>query len=103
MTAEHDIIGRPSQCDACFAWVIPGSTHVCQPPHIDLRGLWRAALGARIAGRRNDLGMTQADLASALGVSRGSVANMERGAQDPPLSRVYMLAQALRCEPKDLI
>lgn len=40
-------------------------------------------IGARIARRRHQLGMTQVELAAALGVSPSSVADWERGASYP--------------------
>ena len=97
-----DVIGRPTQCPECYAWIVPGATHSCTPPP-DLRELWRAILGANVKTRREALGLTQAHVANVVGVSRGSIANLERGQQDPPLSRVYALAEALRCSPAEII
>lgn len=54
------------------------------------------ALGARITTRRNELKMSQADLAERVGMSRGSVANVEAGRQRLPLYQVYRYLEALR-------
>jgi transcriptional regulator with XRE-family HTH domain len=54
------------------------------------------ALGARIATRRNELKLSQADLAERVGMSRGSVANVEAGRQRLPLHQVYRYLEALR-------
>lgn len=52
-------------------------------------------LGENIAARRRALGKTQAEIATALGLSRASLANIERGRQKVLLHQVYRLATAL--------
>nr|WP_315458017.1 helix-turn-helix transcriptional regulator [uncultured Sphingorhabdus sp.] len=54
------------------------------------------ALGARISTRRSELKLSQADLAERVGLSRGSVANVEAGRQRLPLHQVYRFLEALR-------
>lgn len=53
-------------------------------------------IGERVAGRRNEVGVTQSDLATASGLTRGSIANLERGAQLMTLGNLYRIARALR-------
>lgn len=54
------------------------------------------AFGRAIATRRKVLGLTQADLASRVGMSRASVANIEAGRQNVLLHHVFSLATALQ-------
>lgn len=60
-------------------------------------------LGDLVRTRRRILGMTQEQLAEAVGLARGSIANLERGTQAPTAFRMAALAQALRCTPSDLM
>jgi transcriptional regulator with XRE-family HTH domain len=52
-------------------------------------------LGARIRAAREEARLTQEALAGAVGLSRGSIANIERGDQAPPTYRLALIAQAL--------
>lgn len=53
------------------------------------------AFGKALATRRKELGLTQAKLAMRVGMSRASIANIERGRQNVLLHHVYHLAEAL--------
>lgn len=53
------------------------------------------AFGSAISTRRKALGLTQADLASKVKISRASIANIESGRQNILLHHVYALAAAL--------
>lgn len=53
------------------------------------------AFGKALATRRKELGLTQAKLAMRVGMSRASIANIERGRQNVLLHHVYHLADAL--------
>lgn len=53
------------------------------------------SFGRAVAIRRENLGWTQAALASRVGLSRASIANIERGRQGVLLLHVYDLAEAL--------
>ena len=52
-------------------------------------------LGATIKNRRQELGLTQEQLASHLGISRASIANMEIGRQQILIHHLYRLAEKL--------
>jgi transcriptional regulator with XRE-family HTH domain len=54
------------------------------------------AFGQAVATRRKMLKLTQAALASRVGISRASIANIERGRQTVQLHHVYLLASALQ-------
>lgn len=51
--------------------------------------------GRRVADRRAQLGLTQQELSNRVELSRGSIANIERGYQKLLLHQVYRLAEAL--------
>ena len=55
-------------------------------------------LGTAVARRRRALGLTQADIAALIGMTRASIANIETGRQKVLLHQVYLLADALRLE-----
>ena len=60
-------------------------------------------IGARVCIARKAAGMTQAGFAAQLGLSRPSVANIEAGRQDLPLSRLVVLAEILSLDLHALI
>lgn len=53
-------------------------------------------VGNRIALRRNEIGLIQEELAQRVGLSRASVANIERGEQKIQLHTLVDFAEALR-------
>lgn len=53
------------------------------------------AFGSAVSTRRKALGLTQAELASQVKISRASIANIESGRQNILLHHVYALAAAL--------
>jgi len=55
----------------------------------------RDGLGKKITTLRQRRGMTQADLAAAIGVSQPAIASYESGKRDMPLSRLGEIAAAL--------
>ncbi len=61
---------------------------------VDQDLLYRS-FGRRVAARRSALTLTQAQLAGRVGMSRASIANIERGQQNLSLHQVYRLTQAL--------
>ena len=55
-------------------------------------------LGLRVAARRLELGLTQAEVAAQIGLTRASLANLETGRQKVLLHHVYRLVAALKVE-----
>jgi transcriptional regulator with XRE-family HTH domain len=63
-----------------------------------------AHCGMLIKTQRDAAGMTQADLAPLIGVSRAQLANIEAGrTPDLQISKLKAAAKALECDIKDLI
>jgi len=60
-------------------------------------------IGAVIKARRKTLGLKQEALASSLGISRGSLANVETGRQNVLVHQLYKFATALKLSPFDLL
>ncbi len=54
------------------------------------------ALGEAVATRRKAMRLTQAQVATKVGISRASIANIESGRQKVLLHQVYLLAEALQ-------
>jgi transcriptional regulator with XRE-family HTH domain len=52
--------------------------------------------GKAVARRREELELTQAELAGLAGISRASIANIEKGRQNVLLHHIYDLADALQ-------
>lgn len=55
-------------------------------------------LGVRVRRRREALGKTQEELAGEVGISRSSIANIERGQQHAPVHVLLGLAESLKLE-----
>ncbi|MDR7383899.1 helix-turn-helix transcriptional regulator [Promicromonospora iranensis] len=55
-----------------------------------------------LAARRLERAWTQADLATALGVSRQTVISIERGRFDPSLPLAFLIARAFGCAIEDI-
>ena len=62
-----------------------------------------AEIGARLAEVRRRCGLTQRQLAKAIGVTLTTVQNWERGRTGLPAKRLAALANALHCQPIDLL
>ncbi|WP_084713192.1 helix-turn-helix domain-containing protein [Streptacidiphilus rugosus] len=60
-------------------------------------------LGARVRAARLRVSLTQEHLARRAGLTRGSITNIESGAQAPPPYRLALLAEALSVAPADLL
>jgi transcriptional regulator with XRE-family HTH domain len=60
------------------------------------------AMGQRIRERRRSLGMSQGDLARALGITFQQVQKYERGANRVSFSRLMQVVDALNCHLTDL-
>ena len=60
-------------------------------------------VGETVRHKRKEAGMTQGDLALAVGLSRPSIANIETGRQSILLHQAFDLARALSCSVDDLV
>jgi transcriptional regulator with XRE-family HTH domain len=60
-------------------------------------------LGARVAQRRRDQGLTQAALAERAGISYSYVSLLERGKGNVSLERLIALCRALDTNPSSLL
>lgn len=61
------------------------------------------ALGSRVRLRRKELGLSQAELASACGITFQQVQKYEHGTNRISFSRLVGITQALKCSIGDLI
>ncbi len=52
-------------------------------------------IGARVRRRREGMGLSQAALAKAAGLSQATVSRIEKGDSDPPVSTAVALCSAL--------
>jgi transcriptional regulator with XRE-family HTH domain len=57
----------------------------------------------RIRALRSSRGISQAELATAAGLSRGYLSRVEIGMQSPTLEVIERLAAALKVKPSDLL
>ena len=62
----------------------------------------RVSFGTGLYRARSKAGLTQKELAEALGILRPSIQAMEAGRQNVTIVVVFRLARALECEPLDL-
>jgi transcriptional regulator with XRE-family HTH domain len=60
-------------------------------------------VGRRLRRVRTEAGLTQQDLADAVGLSRASIANMEAGRQPFPAHMLFALARALDVTVENLL
>jgi transcriptional regulator with XRE-family HTH domain len=70
--------------------------------NIDQTTLYRH-IGTAIRKHREARGMTQAQLASAVGLLRTSIVNLEAGRQRAPLHTLYPICAALGIEATDVL
>ena len=68
---------------------------------IDREDFW-AQFGRLVANGREQAKLSQRAFASAVGISRASLANIERGRQGVSLYTVYLMADILRRDVRDL-
>ena len=62
-----------------------------------------AEFGKRVRQRRNDLGLTQEDLAHRAGLHWTFVGQVERGRRNLTLHNILKLAAALELDPSELV
>lgn len=60
-------------------------------------------MGAKIRQLREQRGMTQKQLADALGLSQVAICLWETGENVPTIQNLYRLADILGCEPGELL
>ncbi|MDB4889233.1 MAG: hypothetical protein JWL61_1088 [Gemmatimonadetes bacterium] len=60
-------------------------------------------VGRAVRGRREDINLTQAQLARAAGLKRSSISNLEIGTQKVPLEQLVLIARALSCDYRELL
>lgn len=70
--------------------------------HMELEPIYKT-IGAIIRQRRRRLELPQAELASRLGISRATLANIETGRQRVLVHHVYAFAEALDIKTSDLL
>ncbi len=58
--------------------------------------------GAWIKKRRRALGLTQPEVASAVGITQSHLSRIERGS-DTTISTLFAIARVLRCHPAELL
>lgn len=56
------------------------------------------SIGSRIKERREELGLTQTQLAEMLGVTKGAIGNYETDANSPKASIMYKVFSVLKCD-----
>lgn len=56
------------------------------------------SIGSRMRERREELGITQPELADMLGITKGAVSNYETGANTPKASMMYKIFKVLKCD-----
>lgn len=59
--------------------------------------------GSKLSRLRRSRGLSQSELGKRLGLSRTTIANLERGVQNVQLHQVFALARALDADPGNLI
>lgn len=69
----------------------------------DVERDFNAEIGRRVRAARARAKLTQELLARKAGLTRGSITNIESGAQAPPPYRLVRLASALGVEPAELL
>ena len=63
-----------------------------------LKGVNTVSIGSRMKERREELGMTQIQLAEKIGVTKGAIGNYETDANSPKASIMYKIFEALQCD-----
>lgn len=61
------------------------------------------SLGQRVRGRRLELGLTQRDVADAVGITVPYMSKIEAGKETPTEEKIARLAATLRLNPDELI
>lgn len=72
-------------------------------PYCKGTGLLQGDFSSRLLKARQDKGVTQEDVASAVRISRAQIANLERGRGDPSVDVVIRAAQYFGCSADYLL
>lgn len=72
-------------------------------PQIDHEKRLDARIGKAVRERRESVGMTQAALAAAIGVTFQQVQKYEQGRNRVATSKLVLMADALKCEASELL
>lgn len=67
------------------------------------RELIRCRFGERVRQKRQELGISQEELAFRSGLHRTYVGSVERGERNLSLENIVIFAKALACDPRDLL
>jgi transcriptional regulator with XRE-family HTH domain len=73
------------------------------PSADELRSARRRAFGNAIRARRQELGLSQEQLADRAGIERKSVSRVETGAYSPSVDRLWNICDALGVLPRALL
>ena len=70
---------------------------------LSVENRFHAAIGKAVQEARRKRRLTQSALASAVGLTRASISNIERGAQSPLLVTFVLLARKLDVTPESML
>jgi transcriptional regulator with XRE-family HTH domain len=62
------------------------------------RGWFFAAIADQVLERRQELGLSQRELAELVGTTQSAVARLERGGRPPRIDTLLRIADALECD-----
>ena len=62
------------------------------------RGWFFAAIAHDVAERRQELGLSQRELAELVGTTQSAIARLERGGRPPRIDTLLNIAEALDCD-----
>jgi transcriptional regulator with XRE-family HTH domain len=65
---------------------------------VEDRGWFFAAIAGQVAGRRQDLGLSQRELAELTGTTQSAIARLEAGGRPPRIDTLLRIADALDCD-----
>ncbi|ECD7243441.1 helix-turn-helix domain-containing protein [Salmonella enterica] len=105
LTAMQGIGRISSKLSGCLAEIQPSATTTAEPLIAATRTQLYApydggmTIAFRIQIARENLGLSEADLARQLGTYSDHISDWERGITEPPASMVIPLANALKCDP----
>jgi transcriptional regulator with XRE-family HTH domain len=62
------------------------------------RGWFFAAIADKVASRRQEMGLSQRELAEIVGTTQSAIARLERGGRPPRIDTLLRIADALECD-----